>query len=213
MLLRLLLIHVLLLLLLIPVLSLLLQVKAGALINFATANGTAGLLRSFNLVVNSSDYSYQEGCMSALIDGARPLWLSSGLEDYFLGAYFHSMPTEHLPYSGFQNIQPATKSGPPCSLPAGHCSSNSLSAFRIHEKDPLLFSSAFSFQWIASSDNKNKNAGWCNYAWPAAKMPSQPPKPFPTNRTYDCGRKDGKPCSVSVDALAFLYVWPDADTQ
>ena len=28
---------------------------------------------------------YQEGCMSALIDGDTPLWLSSGLEDYFLG--------------------------------------------------------------------------------------------------------------------------------
>eukprot|EP01050_Picozoa_sp_SAG11_P003712 SAG11_NODE_217_length_12229_cov_9.152185_10_plen_91_part_00 len=74
--------------------------------------------------------------MSALIDGESPLWLSSGLEDYcaplvhacyserelvrrctspvlnlvhaVLGAYFHSMPTEHLPYSGFENIEAAT---------------------------------------------------------------------------------------------------------
>ena len=33
---------------------------------------------------------------------------------------------------------------------------------RIHEPDPLLFSSSFEFQWIASSDNRDKNAGFCN---------------------------------------------------
>jgi hypothetical protein len=72
--------------------------------------------------------------MSALIDGTRPLWLSSGLEDYFLGAYFHSMPTEHLPYSGFQNIQPATpQTDPPENKTDplnGHGATNSLAAFR-----------------------------------------------------------------------------------
>ena len=34
-----------------------------------------------------------------------------------------------------------------------HAATNSLAAFRIHEKDPVLFASAFAFQWIASSDN------------------------------------------------------------
>ena len=42
--------------------------------------------------------------------------------------------------------------------------------------------------------SKDKNAGWCNYDWPAADMPAHPPAPFPANDT------------VSVDALAFLYV-------
>jgi len=172
-------------------------VKAGTLVTFAEATKTAGLLSSFNLVINSSSYAYQEGCVSALIDGARPLWLSSGLEDYFLGAYFHSMPTEHLPYSGFQNIQPATAIDDAGGL-GPHAATNSLAAFRIHEKDPVLFASAFAFQWIASSDNTDKNAGWCNYDWPAADMPAHPPAPFPANDT------------VSVDALAFLYVWPTA---
>lgn len=35
-------------------------VKAGALVNFASANKSAGLLRSFNLVINSTNYAYQE---------------------------------------------------------------------------------------------------------------------------------------------------------
>ena len=59
-------------------------VQAGTLIKFASVAGKAGLMRQFNLVVNSSNYRYQEGCMSAMIDQA-PLFLSSGLEDYFLG--------------------------------------------------------------------------------------------------------------------------------
>ena len=60
--------------------------QAGTLIKFASVVGKAGLMRQFNLVVNSSNYRYQEGCMSAMIDQA-PLFLSSGLEDYFLGRF------------------------------------------------------------------------------------------------------------------------------
>jgi hypothetical protein len=85
------------------------NVKAGSLVTFANVTGKSGLLRQTNLVINSADYSYQEGCVSARVDGDNALWLSSGLEDYFLGAYFHTMPTQHLPFSGFQNLQPATK--------------------------------------------------------------------------------------------------------
>ena len=85
--------------------------------------------------------------MSALIDNDTPLWLSSGLEDYFLGAYFHSMPTEHLPHLGFENIEPATAMSKNSSLPDRILSSNSLAAYRIHEPDPLLFSSSFQFRY------------------------------------------------------------------
>lgn len=124
-------------------------VVPGTLITFANATGTAGLLRQFNLVVNSTSYGYQEGCMSALIDNDTPLWLSSGLEDYFLGAYFHSMPTEHLPYSGFENIEPATAMPKHSDkLSDKTLATNSLAAYRIHEPDPLLFSSSFEFRCV-----------------------------------------------------------------
>jgi hypothetical protein len=72
-------------------------VRAGSLVKWGTVESKAGLLRQLNLVVNSTNYHYQEGCVSAVIDGSDAIWLSSGLEDYFLAAYFHSMPTEHLP--------------------------------------------------------------------------------------------------------------------
>ena len=173
-------------------------VQAGTLIKFASVAGKAGLMRQFNLVVNSSNYRYQEGCMSAMID-QTPLFLSSGLEDYFLGAssthrwmahtdvvpavsgaYFHSMPTEHLPYSGFENIQPATSEpeaiatnslaacapkpvfGSCCCHSSGPQTNLQAVSDRIHEPDPLLFSSSFEFQWIASSVNRDKNGGFCN---------------------------------------------------
>ena len=175
-------------------------------ITFANATGSAGLLRQFNLVIDSSNYGYQEGCVSALIDNDEPLWLSSGLEDYFLGAYFHSMPTEHLPYSGFENLEPATALPDPTNqtLDKTHLRTNSLAAYRIHEPDPLLFSSSFQFRWIASSDNGHKNGGFCNYDWPPAPMP---PAAKPIIPDPEAG------LVVSVDALAWVYLWPEADAR
>jgi hypothetical protein len=61
-------------------------IESGSLSTWVNVTGKSGLLRQLNLVVNSTDYGYQEGCVSAKIDGTNDLWLSSGLEDYFLGA-------------------------------------------------------------------------------------------------------------------------------
>jgi hypothetical protein len=150
-------------------------------------DGRAGLLRQVNLVVNSSDYKYQEGCVSAAIDGGGGLWLSSGLEDYFLGAFFHGMPVLHQAYSGFA----LNATSEPEQVPT-----NSVAAYRIHEQDPVFFNQNFTLRWIASSDNKHLDAGWCNYAWPQQAFPSGPP-PSPTPSLGN----------VTVDVLAWLYVW------
>lgn len=91
-------------------------------------------------------------------------------------------------YSGFENIEPATSD--PGELPT-----NSLAAYRIHERDPLLFTTSFSLQWIASSDNGHHNGGYCNYDWPPAKMPDTTPPAL--NGT------------ISVDSLAWIYVWDE----
>lgn len=55
-------------------------VRAGSLVKWGQVEGKAGLLRQLNLVVNSTNYRYQEGCVSAVIDGSNTVWLSSGLE-------------------------------------------------------------------------------------------------------------------------------------
>eukprot|EP00040_Diaphanoeca_grandis_P012242 m.62236 g.62236 ORF g.62236 m.62236 type:complete len:371 (-) comp23117_c0_seq1:77-1189(-) len=170
-------------------------VMVGEVINFANVSNKSGLMRQFNLVINSSNYGYQEGCMSARIDGDTDLWLSSGLEDYFLGAYFHSMPTQHLPLSGFQNVQPAVQQ-PPAPPGMKLIPTNALAAYRIHEPDPLLFTSSFTFQWVASSDNAHHNGGYCNYDWPAAPIPTTRP-PIDASHT------------VTVDALSWVYAWDE----
>ena len=49
----------------------------------------AGLLYQTTMAVRSPNLNYQEGCVRAYIDGEeKPILLSSGLEDYFLGTYY-----------------------------------------------------------------------------------------------------------------------------
>lgn len=162
-------------------------VRANSVVALANVSGTGGLLRQLTLVANSSDYLFQEGCMSARVDGAG-LWLSSGLEDYFLAAYFGIMAPMHQPFGGFDLgavDEPSPSSDP-----------NTVAAYRIHEKDPILFTESFELYWIASSDaplHKGTSA-WCNGDWPAKDVPTTPSTP-------------DKAGHVSVDAIAWLYVW------
>lgn len=160
-------------------------VAEGTLVTWASVTGRAGMLRQLHLLANSSDYEYQEGCVSAVIDG-NGLWLSSGLEDVFLGAYFHSMPALHSRFSGFARNATAE---------AG-LSANSIVAYRIFERDPVFFTTSFALRWIATSNNKDADYGYCNFKWPARDVPDgPPPAPHP-----EVG-------NVTLDALAFLYVW------
>lgn len=165
------------------------------LVTFVNASNTSGLLRQLVLQTNSSNYAYQEGCVSAIVD-QQMLWLSSGLEDYFFGAYFHSMPDQHLPYSGFAlNAVPA-----PSNCTKALCT-NALMAYRIHEHDPVLFKDSLQFSWIASSDNTDKEQGWCNWqGWPAPGVPANPPKPQPPSAG-----------AVAIDAIAWYYTWDAVD--
>lgn len=71
------------------------------------------------------DLSFMEGCMRAYIGGAQePLFLSSGLEDYFLGTYYFNKGRYATPVAGLTHIDPAE---------------NEFSAYRFHEDDPVFF--------------------------------------------------------------------------
>jgi hypothetical protein len=71
-------------------------VGMGALVPLANVSGTPGLLSQVNMWVRSTE-PYQEGCVQASVDGRR-MWLSSGLEDYFLGTHT-ATPRECSPVS------------------------------------------------------------------------------------------------------------------
>jgi hypothetical protein len=137
-------------------------VGIGALVTLASASGTGGLLAQVAMFV-SSTAPYQEGCVQALVDG-RKMWLSSGLEDYFLGSYFHTMPQMTLPLTGFQlSNQTVCPHGP-----------NTLAAYRIHGPDPVLFGDSLLLQWQPTGDGKSAD---CNHDWPQTDGLSPPPNP------------------------------------
>ncbi len=71
------------------------------------------------------DLSFMEACMRAYIGGAKePLFLSSGLEDYFLGTYYFNQGRYATPVAGLTHFDG---------------NENEFSAYRFHEDDPVFF--------------------------------------------------------------------------
>ena len=70
---------------------------------------------------------FLEACMRAYVNGAsEPMFLSSGLEDYFLGTYYFNRGLYHTSVAGLTHIDR---------------NDNSFSAYRFHDDDPLFFQS------------------------------------------------------------------------
>eukprot|EP01049_Picozoa_sp_SAG25_P005170 SAG25_NODE_344_length_9418_cov_328.220815_10_plen_607_part_01 len=94
--------------------------------------GTAGALLNVKADAESGTYHYLEACMRATIDGgAEPMFLSSGGEDYFLSAFYFNEGEFKTPESGLTFYD-------------GH---GSLSAFKTHDRDPLLFADGLELVW------------------------------------------------------------------
>ncbi len=72
------------------------------------------------------DQSYQEGCVRAYFGGStRPVFLSSGLEDYFVSSgYFHHRKLFQTEVSGLTHIDVAK---------------NRFAAYRFHDADSVFF--------------------------------------------------------------------------
>jgi len=63
--------------------------------------GISGMMLGVNYYVQSGDLNYLEACMRAYVDGSeKPLFLSSGTEDYFLSAYYFDEGEFTTPNSG-----------------------------------------------------------------------------------------------------------------
>lgn len=89
----------------------------------------AGLLFLVTMAARSGSFQFMEGQMRGYFDGsARAEFLSSGLEDYFLGTYYFNRGTFHLPVSGLTHMDK---------------SDHSFSAYRFHEEDPIVFAKGF----------------------------------------------------------------------
>lgn len=79
--------------------------------------------------VDSPKHNYLEACMRVYLgNNDKPLMLSSGLEDYFLGTYYFDTGLYHADIAGLTHFDPQ----------AGR-----FSAYRFHDDDPLFFEDGF----------------------------------------------------------------------
>jgi len=86
---------------------------------------SAGMLYQVTIAARSTEFAYLESCVRAYLDGAKkPVLLSSGLEDYFLGTYYFNRGRYANDVAGLTHKDDAD---------------HSFSAYRFHEEDPVFF--------------------------------------------------------------------------
>ena len=75
--------------------------------------------------IGDQGFGYLEACIRAYTDGAdKPIMLSSGLEDYFLGTYYFDTGMFHADMAGLTHFNKTN---------------GSFSAYRFHDEDPVFF--------------------------------------------------------------------------
>jgi hypothetical protein len=85
----------------------------------------AGLVFQVAMAAESTNLEFMEGRMRAYFgQDPKPQFLSSGLEDYFLGTYYFNRGLYHFAQAGLTHKSE---------------SDNSFSAYRVHDEDPLVF--------------------------------------------------------------------------
>jgi hypothetical protein len=97
------------------------------------------------MAAKSSNLEFMEGQMRAYLGSAsEPEFLSSGLEDYFLGTYYFNRGLYHLPQAGLTHKDEKE---------------NSFSAYRFHEEDPIVFSAGIRLACRCGERRGNKTFG------------------------------------------------------
>ena len=93
-----------------------------------------------------TDLSYMEGCIRAYINGAtQPQYLSSGLEDYFLGSgYFSHNQLYYGSVAGLTHLDKAN---------------SAFSAYRFHDDDPVFFQNGFRLTCRCGDEANGKVVG------------------------------------------------------
>ncbi len=84
-----------------------------------------GALYKVTIAAQGESFTYLEACMRAYMGTAqKPLMLSSGLEDYFLGTYYFDTGRYYADTAGLTHFDKDL-----------HC----FSAYRFHDEDPVFF--------------------------------------------------------------------------
>jgi len=84
-----------------------------------------GALFQVAIAAQGGSLTYLEACIRAYLEGSKkPMMISSGLEDYFLGTYYFDTGKFHADIAGLTHFDKEKKS---------------FSAYRFHDDDPIFF--------------------------------------------------------------------------
>jgi hypothetical protein len=109
-----------------------------AFVTVANITAGQGFLLSHTLAVTSNSVNFIEGCYHAYSEYEQPfpgLTVSTGTEDYFDSAFTFNAGQFHFEVSGFTHFK---------QLDNGTIE---LSAYRMHDIDPIFFTNGFRFVW------------------------------------------------------------------
>eukprot|EP01087_Luapelamoeba_hula_P003995 TRINITY_DN13963_c0_g1_i1.p1 TRINITY_DN13963_c0_g1~~TRINITY_DN13963_c0_g1_i1.p1 ORF type:complete len:350 (+),score=48.67 TRINITY_DN13963_c0_g1_i1:253-1302(+) len=143
------------------------------IIDVATVTKNGGALAMWTLSVASGTINFIEGCVRCYIDKGPKMLLSSGTEDYFDSAFTFNAGPFRLPVSGCTHIKQG--SGP---------FGNTMSAYRFHNTDPIIWHSDFVLQWRNGDTLDPKNGQKC---------------------IDDSGTSVGRPAASMVNSFVWLY--------
>jgi len=133
----------------------------------------AGVVFMVLLAVKSSNLNYLEGCFRTYTKGSTVANLiSTGTEDYFQSAYYFNAGGFHFPGAGLSHKDDTA---------------GTLSAYKIHEDDPLFFSrGGFQFVWRNGDTQDPATGHKC---------------------TNDNGPTAGNPQQSIVTTYCWVYEW------
>lgn len=116
----------------------------------------SGMLYQVTIAAKSSQFTFLESMVRAYIDGAEtPVFLSSGLEDYFLGTYYFNRGRYYNEIAGLTHLDKDRFE---------------FSAYRFHEEDPVFFSKGFKLTLRCGEQTelltwKAPETTYTTYAW------------------------------------------------
>jgi hypothetical protein len=157
---------------------------------------------------NSTQFIFMEGCFRAFVgaDEDPPIFLSSGTEDYFNSANYFNAGEFRLPNSGltYKNDESFT-----------------ISAYRVHERDPVVFQNGLRLLWRNSDELPSPTLDKAaNYTPPSWLCPITFPWYGTTatrastlaseERTQVRAVEDGpyKRLAAQATFLVWVYEWP-----
>ena len=134
-----------------------------------------GALYAVILMIQSENLDFLEGCFRAYFNSSSDLLtlLSSGMDEYFFSSqYFAAVNGGYaLPMSGLL-----------------HKTNSSISAFRIHQVDPIIFNDGFRLRWRNGEKLDATEGQKCT--------------------ADDVGHVMGHPSVSRVTFYAYVYHWP-----